>query len=413
MKLLVVTYGTEGDTRPFSALCRGLIDAGHEASLLADAATLGSARALKVPAAALAGDIRSTLGREVAAIASHSRNGGLAQTARALGRIANDHAEDWLRTVIAHAQGCDVLLASGLAAFAAFSAGEYLQVRVIGSGTIPITPTSAFPSPFLSQLPVPRFLNRMSHRFVNALLWRTFRSRTNAARRLFGLAPRGAVWQGVAAIYGASRHLVPVPADWPPGVQLCGQFLAPVPGWTPPQELKDFLAAGEAPVYVGFGSMTGFEPRQLLEAVVRALAGRRALFHLGWSGIEPAALPASIMPIGDTPHDWLFPRMAAVIHHGGSGTTHSAARAGVPSIVTPFAADQFFWAQRLRLAGVAPEPVDAHRPTVDAYARALEFAGTARAQQQARALGEAMRAENGVSCAVKTLEATMAATREQ
>ena len=99
--------------------------------------------------------------------------------------------------------------------------------------------------------------------------------------------------------------------------------------------------------------MTGFDGARLLDALIEAMAGRRALFNPGWSGIDPKALPDNFLVIGDTPHDWLFPRTAAVIHHGGSGTSHSAARAGVPSIVTPFAGDQFFWAERLRLAGVA------------------------------------------------------------
>jgi UDP:flavonoid glycosyltransferase YjiC (YdhE family) len=130
--------------------------------------------------------------------------------------------------------------------------------------------------------------------------------------------------------------------------------------------------AGEARIYIGFGSMTGFDNARLLDTLVEAMTGRHALFHPGWSGIDPKALPDNFLPIGDTPHDWLFPRTGAVIHHGGSGTSHSAARAGVPFIVTPFAGDQFFWAERLRLAGVAPAAVDSRRPTAEAFASALD-----------------------------------------
>src|SRR6185369_7244543 len=158
----------------------------------------------------------------------------------------------------------------------------------------------------------------------------------------------------------------------------------------------DFLAAGEAPIYIGFGSMTGFDKARLLDALIEATAGRRALFYPGWSGIDPLALPSNFLAIGDTPHDWLFPRTAAVIHHGGSGTSHSAACAGVPSVVTPFAGDQFFWAERLRLAGVAPAAVDGRRPKAEAFASALDFAATARVRDRARVLGETMRAQSGV-----------------
>ncbi|WP_369679462.1 glycosyltransferase, partial [Burkholderia ubonensis] len=102
------------------------------------------------------------------------------------------------------------------------------------------------------------------------------------------------------------------------------------------------------PVYVGFGSMAGFDRASLTDALVTALDGRRALFYPGWSGIDTSALPKHVFVVGDTPHRWLFPRTSMVIHHGGSGTTHSAARAGVPSVVVPFAGDQFFWANRLQ-----------------------------------------------------------------
>jgi UDP:flavonoid glycosyltransferase YjiC (YdhE family) len=354
MKFIIATYGTEGDARPFAALCRGLMDAGHEARLLADAATLDSAQALCVPAIALSGDIRATLSRDHAIAGVVAKGGGFNQTARALAKIANQNAESWLRTIIEAGEGCHAILAAGLAAFAGFSAAEYLRAKGIGAGMIPITPTAAFPSPFLPPKWVPRLLNSASHSFVNAMLWKAFRDKANAARAIFKLPPHKAVWTGIPMLYGVSPNLLPTPADWPADVHLCGQWLVPIPAWRPPLALANFLAAGDA--------------------LIEAIAGRRALFHSGWSGIDPKALPDNFLAIGDTPHDWLFRRTAAVIHHGGSGTSHSAARAGVPSIVTPVAGDQFFWAERLRLAGVAPAAVDGRRPKAEAFASALDFA---------------------------------------
>ncbi|MCZ2075018.1 MAG: glycosyltransferase [Bryobacterales bacterium] len=408
MKFIVATYGTEGDARPFAALCRGLMDAGHEARLLADAATLASAQALGVPAAALAGDIRRTLNRDHAIAGVVAKGGGFNQTARALARIANENAESWLRTIIETGEGCDAILAAGLAGFAGFSAAECLGAKGIGAGMIPITPTAAFPSPFLPPKWVPRRLNRVSHSFVNGMLWKAFRDKTNAARARFKLPPRKTVWTEVPMVYGVSPNLLPAPADWPADVRLCGQWLAPVTAWRPPPALANFLAAGEAPIYVGFGSMTGFDNARLLDALIEAMHGRRALFYSGWSGIDPKALPDNFLAIGDTPHDWLFPRTAAAIHHGGSGTSHSAARAGVPSIVTPFAGDQFFWAERLRLAGVAPDAVDGRRPKAGAFANALDFADVARVRNRARELGEKMRVEKGVADTVAILERIVA-----
>lgn len=404
MRFIVATYGTEGDARPFAALCRGLMDAGHEARLLADAATLGSAQALGVPTTALGGNIRGSLRAEYAIGGAVAKGGGVNDTTRTLAKIVNENSEYWLRTIIEAGEGCDAILVAGLAAFVGFSAAEYLGVKSIGAGMIPITPTTAFPSPFLPPKWVPRLLYRSSHVFVNAMMWKAFCKKTNAARATFNLPPRETVWMGLPMVYGVSPNLLPTPVDWPENVQLCGQWLARSPSWLPPPALARFLAAGEAPIYIGFGSMPGFDNERLRDALIDAVAGRRALFYPGWSGIGPNALPDNFLTIGDTPHDWLFPRTAAVVHHGGSGTSHSAARAGVPSIVIPFAGDQFFWAERLCLAGVAPPAVNGRRPKTEAIVRALDFAGGDRARNCARRLGERMRAENGVMDAVAVLE---------
>jgi UDP:flavonoid glycosyltransferase YjiC (YdhE family) len=406
MNVLVATYGTEGDARPFAAMCRGLMDAGHEARLLADATTLGRAHALGVPTTALAGDVRRMLGTEAAG--TIAKGGGFNSSARALTQIAGDHAESWLRTIVEAGRGCDVVVAAGLAAFAGFSAAESLGAKPVGAGMIPITPTAAFPSPFLPPRWLPRLLNRASHRFVNGMLWKAFRDTTNAARRSLGLPPRKAVWTDLPMVYGISPTLVPQPPDWPANVHLCGQWLTPSPDWSPPPALANFLASGDTPVYIGFGSMTGFDTARLLDALVDAMAGRRALFHCGWSGIDPKMLPDNFLAIDDVPHDWLLPRTAAAIHHGGSGTSHSVTRAGIPSIVTPFAGDQFFWAERLRIAGVAPTAVNGRSPTAAAFARALEFVTDDKVRRRARELGESMRAENGVANAVAALERIMA-----
>jgi sterol 3beta-glucosyltransferase len=159
--------------------------------------------------------------------------------------------------------------------------------------------------------------------------------------------------------------------------------------------------------------MAGFDPSRMFDALVKALAGRRALISPGWSGVDATRLPDNFFVIGDTPHDWLFPRVAAVIHHGGSGTSHSAARAGVPSIVVPFAGDQFFWAERLRLVGVAPAPVDGRRPTGVAFARALKLVAAPSIMARAEALGTAMRAERGVADATDFLEHILAVRRSR
>jgi sterol 3beta-glucosyltransferase len=120
-------------------------------------------------------------------------------------------------------------------------------------------------------------------------------------------------------------------------------------------------------------------------------------------------LPDNFFVVGDTPHDWLFPKVSAVVHHGGSGTSHSAARAGVPSAVVPFAGDQGFWAERLRQAGIAGEAVGGHTLQASSLARAISFAERADVAARAREVGERMRQEDGLAVAVEAVEALLAA----
>ncbi|OXI81097.1 UDP-glucose--sterol glucosyltransferase [Burkholderia sp. AU33423] len=405
MKLVIATYGTEGDTRPLAALGRALIDAGHDVRLLADAATLGSAAVLGVPSASLSGDIRRAIAPDGALADAVRGRGGFNDTSKALAAIANANTAAWMREIADASEGCDAILVSGLASFVGLSVAEYRGVPAIGTGTIPITPTAEFASPFLPPGKLPRWLNRASHRFVNALLWQAFRKATNAARAsVCGLPPRKHVWTDHPMLYGVSPALLSGPGDWPSNVQACGQWRIDAHAWAPPSDLSTFLEAGDRPVYIGFGSMAGFDRAAMVDALTRALAGRRALFYPGWSGIDASMLPANVHAIGDTPHDWLFPRVSTAIHHGGSGTSHSAARAGVPSVVVPFAGDQFFWANRLHRLGVADAPVAGRRVDAAALARAIAFAERDETKARAIELCACIKQEEGLKRAVSAIE---------
>lgn len=407
MKFLVLTYGTDGDTRPLAALSRALMDAGHEAHLLADGASLGTATALGVPATAIAGDIRQALRHDGAAAGLFEKN-SVNNTAKELARIANENAEHWLHSAVQYGKGCDAIVISGLAGFVGLSAAEHLGVKPIGTGLFPLTPTKAFASPFLPPGKLPRMFNRLSQTLINNLLWKAFRKATNEARaRVCGLPPRKSLWVGHPMLYGVSPSLLPRPDDWPDNALVCGQWLVSAKQWTPPDSLSEFLAAGEPPIYIGFGSMGGFEPRRMLHTMIGGLAGRRAVFYPGWSGVDVSQLPPNILAIGDTPHDWLLPRTSVVVHHGGSGTTHSAARAGLPSVVVPFAGDQAFWAERLYRAGVAAKQSSWKALTAASLTESIRFAEQEEIRARARALGERMRAEDGLKTAVTAIEALM------
>jgi UDP:flavonoid glycosyltransferase YjiC (YdhE family) len=238
MRLVALTYGTEGDTRPVAALGRSLIDAGYEVTLLADGGTLGSARDLDVPHAALAGDIHGTLQSVSSTTSIAAGKNSLNVTAQALVGIANENADAWMRQVLDSAAGSDGLIVAGLAAFVGFSAAEKLGIPVIGAGMIPLTPTSAFPSPFLPPRSMPRWLNRFSYRLVSELLWRAFRKATNAARAKAGLPSGHKIWSGHPMLYGISPSLLPQPADWPSNAW---SFITAGPGRRIPLLVRAYL----------------------------------------------------------------------------------------------------------------------------------------------------------------------------
>jgi sterol 3beta-glucosyltransferase len=205
-----------------------------------------------------------------------------------------------------------------------------------------------------------------------------------------------------------SKQIFPKPFDWDENVFITGYwFLDEQNDYQPSKELQAFLDAGEPPVYVGFGSMAGKKPERVTRIVIDALqkAYVRGLLASGWGGLAPEDLPDSIMMIDHAPHDWLFPRVSAVVHHGGAGTTAAGLRAGKPTVICPFIVDQPFWGRRVFEMGVGSQPIPQKKLNVDNLASALiEVTSNPSIQQNAQVIGEKIRAEDGVKNAVKIIE---------
>jgi UDP:flavonoid glycosyltransferase YjiC (YdhE family) len=398
MKFTFLTYGTEGDTRPLAAIAQALAAQGHRVHLLADRSTESSAQAHGIGFTALAGDIRQTLA-PTGALGSVVRQGAnLDRITRAFAAIANAHTVEWMGAAREVAAGSDVLVFSGLASYAGLAVADGLDMPCVGAGLWPMTPTGDFPSVFLRQRQWPRWANRASHRLFGALAWASFRGNVNRGRQaVFGQPPVATMWCDYPVLYGCSPILLPKPGDWPPEVEHCGAWHVADHAWQAPRSLTDFLEEGEPPVYIGFGSMAGFDTRTLRQVIIDAVGTRRALFYPGWSGIGVSGLPANIHVLGDTPHDWLFPRTSVIVHHGGAGTAHAAARSGVPSVVVPFAGDQSFWADRLARLGIA-SVCPAPRKLDGAMLRGL-MAQASGLRENARTVAARMVTEDGVRSA--------------
>lgn len=214
------------------------------------------------------------------------------------------------------------------------------------------------------------------------------------------------------AIHAISRYVLRRPADWPSHYHVTGYFyLDDADDWQPPADLVEFFAAGEPPVIIGFGSAMHHDPAALTDLVLEAIrrAGCRAILQQGWSGLGERELPENVHIIGFAPHSWLFPRAACVVHHGATGTTGATFRAGVPGVYVPHAYEHPLNAEVARQLGCAGPAIPYARLTAERLGSAIAATlANPSYRQAAAALGEQVRAEQGVQTARQLIEQLLA-----
>lgn len=285
------------------------------------------------------------------------------------------------------------------------SIAEKLNIPCVALLAQPLTRTQHFPSALWPGR-VPKMFNALTHRLVEWALWLPWHGVVNEWRtRALGLPPLTSLMDDLLArrvlfVYAFGSTLVPRPADWPAHHTLAGFCWLPAPPQPLPPALEEFLAAGPPPVYIGLGSMGSGGANLLIEEAV-AQAGVRAVVPQE-SGCRAGK---DILPVGEVPHAQLFPRLAAVAHHGGIGTLANTLRAGVPHITLPVASDQFFWAERLKALGVAAHTLPRHTLTAPALAQALRATlSNAALCHRAQSLAPHFTAEAGGREAVRVLK---------
>jgi sterol 3beta-glucosyltransferase len=415
MHVTILALGSRGDVLPYATLGQALRAAGHGVRF----ATFEGFRAL-VQAHDL--DFHPIQG-DAQVILSATSGQALAESGRSVlrmwraimgsfGAMADGFARDL--TPLAEVQ-TDLILSQLPGGLYGLELAEVLGVPLWAASVIPMTPTSAWPMPSFPRVlaSLPGF-NRWSYWAAYQLVWQGFRPAINRWRRgTLGLppaSPRGdseILHDGrMPVLNGFSRHVVPRPRDWGSHVHLSGYWFPEEPGWQPPHNLRGFLDAGPPPIFVSFGSMPVRRPAKVTATVLEALeqSGKRGILGAAWGGIGQGALPDDVLRIEYAPYGWLFPRVAAVVHHGGSGTTAFSLRAGVPVVVVPFLFDQYYWGERLQALGVGPEPLPFKELSADRLAKAITSAtGDETMRHSAAELGAKIRREDGLRNAVEIL----------
>jgi sterol 3beta-glucosyltransferase len=415
MNTTIIAYGTRGDVQPVVALAKGLIAAGHRVRMIASPNFREFVARHGIDFIPSSIDVQEMMASEEGKLWTDRGTSPIAQM-RLLRRLLDRTAPTMMREAWDACQGADAVISTATSESFATSIAERLGVPHVSALVAPAFVATR--SGAASLLPVfpnrESILNYVSGKlFAEAGFYRLSAKLINAFRaETLGLG-RQSVSQYAAkhrrkpVVHGYSKHAVPHPTDWPETFHTTGYWFLEDDLWEPPAELVEFLEAGEAPVCIGFGSMTGRDPnaftRLLCDAVTRS--GRRAVLLSGWGGIGDAALPPNILRLDAAPHAWLYPRMAAVVHHGGAGTTAAALRAGVPMVVVPHLGDQPYWGQRMHALGVAPKPITRPKLTPEGLANAIGKATSdAAMRKQAADLGTKIRAEDGIADAVLLIE---------
>lgn len=405
MHFTIFVYGTWGDIRPHVVLGQALQQRGHDVQVVASTGYEQWVRDRGLDFYPLTVDV-NTFSKDNAHLMDQNF---LQQIQMVRKTIRPIMAQMGMETMEA-TRDSDVLLTVEFGISLLFDVVKANKLKPIFINPANLNPTRdvAFTAFTPGRMPFPGTYNRMTYSMIRRLQWNVFAGARKDIRAPHGLPNSRfkdfrALVDTAPALTAVSRHIFPCPLDWPEHWQVTGYLFDDDPHWTPPQDLLDFLDTGEKPVYIGFGSMPDSNPtattRLILDAVKQS--GRRAVILTGWAGLGADDVPDGIYILKYAPHSWLFPRMAAVVHHGGAGTTASGFRAGVPTVVVPHVGDQPMWGRKARDLGVGTAPIPRKKLTADNLAAAITEATSNRAMREnARALSEKIQTEDGLSNAV-------------
>lgn len=408
MRIAVVCNDTRGGIQPYVALALGLKRAGHAVRAVApsDLAPMFSGAGLEVTA--LFGSIEEVLRRSGGA----AEKGTLASM-RLAARELPRRMEEWVAQTRDACAGAEVVTGGVGGMVLGLGVAHVLGLPFIETHLQPVgAVTDAYPGLLLPNTPawLGGIGRRMSHRLSELAIFKPFeKAAADANHKVLGLTGRPRAADGRKVLYGFSRHVLEVPQVDARPRHTVGYWTLPAPeGWQPPAGLEAFLSRPGPVVSVGFGSMASQSPRELtalVRSAVRA-AGVRAVLLAGWGGLDGSEQGDDLFFAEAIPHDWLFPRVAAVVHHGGAGTTGASFRAGVPAIVVPFTMDQPFWGARVASLGAGPAPLPRRRLTAAGLSEALaRTVGDDAMRRRAAELGARIRSEDGVAAAVAQFDA--------
>jgi sterol 3beta-glucosyltransferase len=422
LRIVIPVTGSRGDVQPYVALGKGFQAAGHEVRVATHRDFAPLVREHGLEFFAVADDSRALHNSEVARRMNAAGRNPFTYV-RELVRLREPFMLDLVERCASACRDGEFVLLTPTTLLVGLSAAEKWDLPFCITSFQPTAPSRHLANCLFPELPrwTPgrRLYNYLTHLMTGGALWAPLRPLLNRARREVLdlppfplLGPPVAFFEKTPTLAGYSPRFLPRPSDWGDNIHVTGYWFLDSPsGWEPPPALVDFLDAGPPPVCIGFGSMSDGDAVQATEMVCQALTktGLRAVLLTGWGALGPGCSSDQVFATESVPHDWLFPRCAGVVHHGGAGTTGAALRAGVPSLVVPFAGDQFLWGRRVFALGLGPRPIRRVKLSAESLADALQMiVGDPALRQRAAEFGAAIRAEDGVGNAVRLVASQMA-----
>ena len=407
MRIVLAGFGTRGDVQPLVALGVRLRAGGHDVIVAASGTFADAVRAHGLAFGAVGSDAQAVVSGFGDIVKSHPL-----RLMRRLLDVTRDEVERTFEHTRAVARGADLIVAGVHPAAA--SVAEALGVPYRTVLFCPqLVPSRHHPPMGIPWHPRPGAWNRLLWTAARRAFSMALLTPINRGRQRWGLPPVADLLAHLLTerpIVASDPELGELPPDGPPGIEQTGS-LALDDRETLEPALEQFLAAGDPPVYVGFGSMPDRDPRATTRVLVEALeaCGRRGVIGAGWAGLGAGAPAASVHVVRSAPHALLLPRVALAVHHGGAGTTAAVARAGVPQLVVPHIADQFYWGHQVWRLGLGGKPILRRDLTATRLARAIRNVLADREiAARAQAVGTALRGRDGAAALARLLEAAMA-----
>lgn len=409
MKITMISVGSTGDVRPYVLLGKELKKRGHEVTIAAFANFDKMVTGAGLGFYPLSGDVIKLMEN----IMKPSSKGAkyLVDVERAL----KDIAPVLLQDLMLSCEGAEAMCCNFFGSLY-YSIAEKYNIPCFQTHYFPmdynsVTPISSAPGQRLGKT-----WNRLSYRLGYLLIsilekkyLTKWREENGMSQQKLRVGPAYDMLGDMPVIYAMSPLVLPRPKEWNANIRMSGFWWDDEHvEYTPPEDLVEFLKNGEQPIYIGFGSMVSGNMSKTFATVIKAIRASkvRAVVNLGWGGEKMQLKSNSRIYFGDyIPHDWLFPRVKAVVHHGGAGTTSAGLRYGKPTLVVPFGGDQPFWGNRIHEIGCGPKPLPRQKMTVQRLSKALiDLTKHESYAVAAEEVGQRMSYEHGTATAADIIE---------